>query len=179
MKLRDFLIAILGAMGGQIQSKTKIQKLCYFLSIVLNKDFGFQAHYYGPYSQQVEEALGDLLGMGFVTKTTNNFGAISAGFEVVRYDYSLTKEGKAIYEDIQSTPESNEVINKLKIIGDIDYLKLSIAAKAHYILSKGSQALDVSKIKDKAKSFKWNITEEDIDTAINFLEKMNLVLVAK
>jgi uncharacterized protein YwgA len=51
MKIRDMLLIILGSTGGAIESKTKIQKLCYFLSVFLEEDFGFKAHYYGPYSQ--------------------------------------------------------------------------------------------------------------------------------
>jgi uncharacterized protein YwgA len=178
MKLRDVLVVILGAMEGTIQSKTKIQKLCYFLSIVLQMDFGFRAHYYGPYSQQIEAALDDLLGMGFVTATINKFGVVSGGFEIVRYDYSLTKDGNAMYEDIKSTPSSVEIINfinKLKTMEDIDYLKLSIAAKAYYVLNKEEQPMGKHKIREKAKHFNWDITDVDINSAISFLENIDLV----
>src|SRR4030065_640258 len=118
MKLRDVIITILGAMGDHVESKTKIQKICYFLATILKRDFGFKAHYYGPYSQHVEGALDDLIGMGFVTTATINFGTAPSGFEVVRYDYSLTKDGKIMYENIKSNTESIEItkfINKLKI----------------------------------------------------------------
>jgi uncharacterized protein YwgA len=182
MKLRDVLLIILGQLGGSIQSKTKIQKLCYFLSIVLNIDFGFRAHYYGPYSSQVESALDDLLGIGFVIATINQFGTVSNGFEIVRYDYSLTKDGKAIYQDFSAGPKPAEetviaAINRIKNIGDIGYLELSIAAKTYYIISKKSKFMNTDMISNEANSFDWNITDDDISKAVKFLEKMNLVSV--
>lgn len=178
MKLRDVIITILGAMGDHVESKTKIQKICYFLAIILKRDFGFKAHYYGPYSQHVEEALDDLIGMGFVTTATINFGTAPSGFEVVRYDYSLTKDGKIMYENIKSNTESIEItkfINKLKTPKNIDYLKLSIAAKSYYVLNKEDQPMQKQKIREKAKQFKWDITEGDINSAISFLENIDLV----
>lgn len=174
MRIRDSLIIILGALGGKVQSKTKLQKLCYFLSVMFEFDYGFKAHYYGPYSQQVENALDDLLGIGFVVASRESFGASAGGFEVVRYDYSLTKDGESIYEDLKKLPEAGKIADSLSKMKDFDYLKLSIAAKSFFILKNESKPMNAEKIREKALSFNWNITDTDINTAIDFLKDMSL-----
>lgn len=178
MKIRDALVVILGSVGGTIESKTKIQKLCYFLSIFLGKDFGFKAHYYGPYSQQVENALDELRGMGFVSAERVSFGAVSGGFEVIRFDYSLTSDGKAIYHELKGTSEAKNMIEQLRKMKDFDYVKLSIAAKAYYILKQEGKSMNADKIREKSKNFNWNITDKDINSAIDFLKGLNLVKAA-
>jgi uncharacterized protein YwgA len=178
MSIRDALIIILGALGGKVQSKTKIQKLCYFLSVIFGLDYGFKAHYYGPYSQQVENALDDLLGIGFVTSARESFGASAGGFEVVRYDYSLTKDGKSIYEDLKNLPEAGKISDLIAKMKDFDYLKLSIAAKSFFILKNESKPMNAEKIREKALSFNWKITDTDINTAIDFLKEMHLAKAA-
>lgn len=178
MKIRDALIIILGSMGGTIESKTKIQKLCYFLSIFLSEDFGFRAHYYGPYSQQVENALDELRGMGFVSAERVSFGAVSGGFEVVRFDYSLTSDGKAIFQELKGMLEAKKMMEQLKKMKDFDYVKLSIAAKSYYILKQEGKPMNADKIREKSKNFNWNITDKDINSAIDFLKGLHLVKAA-
>lgn len=178
MKIRDVLIIILGSMNGTVESKTKIQKLCYFLSVFLSEDFGFKAHYYGPYSQQVENALDELRGMGFVSAERVRFGAVSGGFEVVRFDYSLTSDGKAIYQELKRTSEAKHMIEYLKKMKDLDYVELSIAAKSHYILKQEGKPMIADKIREKSKNFNWNITDKEINSAINFLKDLHLVKTA-
>jgi uncharacterized protein YwgA len=178
MKIREALIIILGSLGDTIESKTKIQKLCYFLSIFMNKDFGFKAHYYGPYSQQVDIALDELRGMGFVAAERVSFGAYSGGFEVVRFDYSLTSDGKEIYQVLKGTPEAKEMAAQLKKMKDFDYVKLSIAAKSHYILKQEGKPMNADKIREKSKTFNWDITDKDITSAIDFLKGLHLAKAA-
>ena len=178
MSIRDALIIILGALGGKVQSKTKIQKLCYFLSVIFGYDYGFKAHYYGPYSQQVENALDDLLGIGFVTSARESFGASAGGFEVVRYDYTLTKDGESIYEDLKNLPEAGKISDLIAKMKDFDYVKLSIAAKSHYILKQEGKPMNADKIREKSKNFNWNITDKDINSAIDFLKGLNLAKAA-
>lgn len=178
MGIRDALIIIFGSLGGRVQSKTKVQKLCYFLSVIFGLDFGFKAHYYGPYSQQVENALDDLLGIGFVEAKRERFGAGAGGFEVVRFDYSLTSDGKAIYQELKGTPEAKKMIEQLKKMKDFDYVKLSIAAKSYYILKQDDKPMNADKIREKSKNFNWNITDKDINSAIDFLKGLHLVKAA-
>jgi uncharacterized protein YwgA len=179
MKLKDVLVIIFGELGGSIQSKTKIQKICYFISVLTEKDFGYKAHYYGPYSEQVASALDELVGIGFVSTTTNTFGMYSSdGFEIVRYDYTLTEQGKQMFGILNSSKDFDEIKGlsvQLEKMKGLHYVNLSIAAKAYFVLKKQGQPMTNAKIRDKAKTFGWNIADPQIDSAITFLENMDLV----
>ena len=102
------------------------------------------------------------------------------GFEFKRYDFSLTESGKRFAEILKKKhPEEYKQIKgfarKLREIGDPDYVSLSLAAKAYFILDKAGIAMTDSQILEKAEEFGWNVTEGDITTAVTILEKLDLV----
>jgi len=181
MKTRHLILMLLLASGGTILTKKKIQKELYFLALIARKDLKYRAHYYGPYSSEVEEGLDELIGAGFVNVKEEVFGIDSSrGFEFKRFDFSLTKSGGKLAKilanknlEVYQTIEG--FINNLKELGDPDYLSLSLAAKAHFILSKEGKSMKRSEIGDKAKEFGWNVNDNDIDTAISILKKMGFV----
>jgi len=180
MKMRHLVLMLLEASGGSINSKTKIQKEMYFLSLLMDQDFGFKAHYYGPYSPEVEEGLDELIGAGFVDMRREGFGAVSRGFEVQKYDFFLTDIGKEmasylIEEYADKYSKIKGLVEKLKEIGELDYLNLSIAAKAYFVLDKKGSPMGRKEIIKKAKKFDWNISSDDINSAVKILEKLNLV----
>jgi uncharacterized protein YwgA len=182
MEPRHLILMLLKAYGGNITSKTKIQKMIYFISLILGEDLEFKPHYYGPYSIQVEQGLDELIGAGFVDVTRNIFGVdVSKGFEFKRYDFFLTNSGQKLSDAIEE--DNREEYNKIKDFvgklksktGDPDYLSLSIAAKAYFILEKEGKPMNMNAIKEKAKNFGWNVTKDDIDMAVNILKKLNFV----
>jgi hypothetical protein len=74
-------------------------------------------------------------------------GAVDdSGFEIVRHDFELTDRGKGIAQQKRDqNPDTWEkiesVVTRLKQGGDIDYMKMSIAAKPFFMLSeKGKHA---------------------------------------
>lgn len=95
MTTYDFVQLSLYACGGKIQGRTKLQKTVYFLGLMtghLDK-LGYQAHYYGPYSAEVAEAISTLEGIGFASSTIASVGTVDPqGFEIRRSDYTLTEE---------------------------------------------------------------------------------------
>ena len=58
MRMINFLILTLSAFDGETRGKTRLQKRCFFVSLLAGKleEMGFQPHYYGPYSSEVEDA---------------------------------------------------------------------------------------------------------------------------
>ena len=54
-----FLIGLLDASGGSVRGRTYLQKLTYFVTLLadVKLELGFDAHFYGPYSEIVENAL--------------------------------------------------------------------------------------------------------------------------
>lgn len=171
---------LLKASGDTIVGKTMIQKQNYFLSLILKKDLGFKPHYYGPYSPAVEQALDELIGAGFVDMTRSTFGIdTNTGFEFKRYDFALTKNGKNLAEIVkaenaQTYKEIEEFVKKIEG-NKTDYLSLSIAAKAYFVLDKEGGPMNKDAIKEKANLFGWNITNEDIDKAITILRQLNRI----
>jgi len=171
----------LDAWDGTIKSKTKLQKIIYFISLLLNRDLGFKAHYYGPYSTDVEIALDELIGAGFVDVKHDVWGYdTKCGFESKRYTFSLTESGKKFARSLEEENHSDyskikEFIDKLKEIGNPDYLSLSIAAKSYFIREKEGKTMTKDEIKTKANSFGWRINNNDVDIAVNILSKLNFV----
>ncbi len=69
MNTYDFVQLALYSLGGEIKGRTKLQKTIYFLAITSGADpheFGFGPHFYGPYSEEVADAVDRLKSLGFV-----------------------------------------------------------------------------------------------------------------
>lgn len=178
MEARHLLLLILDACGKKIESKTKLHKIAYFISIILNKDFQFNAYFYGPYSRSIEEGLGELTGIGFVSVSICSYGVDSAhGFEKKRYTYEITKTGEGLLQHLrnQYSDEYETIKKKTDILKGENYVNLSIAAKANFILNKENQPLTLDQIRSKAREFNWKISDGEIDSAIKILENLDFV----
>lgn len=178
MEPRHLLLMILDACENKIQSKTKLHKIAYFTSIILKEDFDFDAHYYGPYSQQIEDGLGELIGLGFLDVNILSYGTDSnIGFEKKRYDYQVTQSGKQISDHIKGkySQQYSTIAQSVKKLKDKGYIELSIAAKAYFILNKENQPLTLEQIRSKAREFRWNIAGPEIESAVQILEELELV----
>jgi len=178
MEARHLLLMILDACGKRIESKTKLHKIAYFISIILKKDFQFNAYFYGPYSRAIEEGLGELTGTGFVNVNICSYGVDSAhGFERKRYSYEITETGEGLLEHLK-TQYSNEyktIKKKADILKGENYVNLSIAAKADFILNEENQPLTPDQIRTKANKFNWKISSAEIESAIGILENLDFV----
>lgn len=170
---------LLDASGGRINSKTKLQKEIYFISLLLKMDLGFKAHFYGPYSPEVEQSTDELVGAGFVNTNREIFGQdTNRGFEFKRYNFSLMESGKELTKMLKKEHHKEykkilRFIEQLQEIGNPDYLSLSLAAKAHFILTEEGNAMTNEQIKEKAEKFNWNVHENDINIAVNILKELN------
>ena len=183
MNAYDFVHMALYAMGGLIRGKTKLQKIIYFLGnkTACLSELSYRAHYYGPYSSDVAEAAGRLRALGFVEQNAAGGGTVdSHGFEVVRYDYSLNEEGKRVAE-LKAKRYSEEwkklqtAARVLEAAGDLDYVKLSIAAKTYFMLDQKQSKANLGELTNLAERFGWSVKPEEISEAAEFLEKMGLV----
>ena len=180
METRDIIAVLLAESDGMICGKTKIQKEMYFLSMVLRKDLDFRAYYYGPYSEEVRWGQDELIGIGFVNMRREALGMEpKGGFEVTRYDFELTESGRRLAEWLQRRhPEESgkigEFVEKLQSIGNPNYISLSMAAKVHYVLGK-TGPLTRAEIRENANALGWAISTEDIEGAVQILEKLGFV----
>ena len=180
MKPTDFLLCLIDASGGSIEGRTLLQKRAFFVTQLIGDDFGlkFDAHYYGPFSSTVEGAATQLKNLGFLQESSTGFGILSDGFEVRRYDYSLTKDGQFIVGRLNKTPEYKRISEATKRIlaaGDPNYMELSIAAKAYFLLKKKEgTGMSVAELIKEAEKYSWNISPQSVKRAISFLKSIDL-----
>jgi uncharacterized protein YwgA len=183
MKTYDFVHLVLYAFDGSIQGRTKLQKIVYFVGALtdLLPDLGYRPHYYGPYSSEVTAAVNELQGLGFLQQTSSSAGAVDPhGFEVARYDYALTPEGKEIaQEKAERFPEEwariRRVAEHLKSLNANDYVKLSIAAKAYFLLGERDGDATIAELVGMMPRFGWNVTRDQVSEAGEFLESLGLI----
>lgn len=185
MKVRSVILIALDAFGGRVIGKTLLQKRLYFMSQLSNEDWGFHAHYYGPYSDLVASELVTLKVQGLVNEKSQYYGAISeSGFEHKRYDYELTDSGREAIQWLKAQYRAEadkiaEAAHSVVAPGELDYMNLSIAAKSYFIVSQsaGTAPMTTHDIAAKAKALSWDIKPEQIAHACRFLSDLKLVNV--
>ena len=183
MDANDFVLLALRAMGGEIRGKTKLQKTVYFLGLMTGHldDLGYRAHFYGPYSEEVADAANRLKSVGFVHRSVAGIGTVDrSGFEVCRTDFALNDDGKQIAEAKAAANSKfwKKLQNAAEILrkaGDIDYMKLSIAAKTYFILGERTGEATMAELVEVAKRFGWKVSRSQVQQAARYLSKLDLV----
>jgi uncharacterized protein YwgA len=178
--VHDFILLSYKAFGGEMKGRTLLQKRVYFLSVIVGEDLGYDAHYYGPYSEQVATGNLELKSLGFIKENVASYGVDSRGFERARYEYNLSDFGlrvadkiALVYKDLWKHLEN--AATRLTAGGDLDYMALSIAAKAYYILKKQGGRATLEEIKELLPKFKWSIDDVQLKNAAEFLKSAALV----
>jgi uncharacterized protein YwgA len=182
MDLRDFVALTLLAAGGEVQGKTKLQKLVYFMGVLTDQldELGYRAHFYGPYSDEVAYAVGQLRAIGAVDQNETDWGYDRRGFEVKRYDYRLNPAGRRYAEGLKrhnrelwdQIQHAIEVYNRS---GDLDYMALSVAAKTYFLLGQRKGKSSMHELAGLAPRFGWSVSPEQIKGAAEYLARLGLV----
>jgi len=183
MNSKEIILTVLEASGGSVQGKTRLQKVIYFLSILLDVDLNYEPHYFGPYSGFVDESLMDLTGIGFVKESCTGFGyPDKKGFEYRRFDYEITPDGNKLLENIKEKSEGDyeKVLTAVAELGELpDYFVLSIAAKIFYVIREKGEVTRRG-FKEEARKLEWgDIDDGNIDTALDFLTSRGFVTITK
>lgn len=180
MTAYDFVHLVLHAAGDRVEGRTKLQKLVYFAGILTDQleELGYKPHFYGPYSSKVAASVDKLRALNFLDQSLASAGAIdSRGFEVARYDYRLTDDGRSIADEkAQEEPHVWERIRQAVHAVEnsrFDYVKLSIAAKA-YFLQKTSPALDADTLGKRCERLGWKVSPKELEEAFNWLKSVGL-----
>ena len=185
MKTYDFVHLVLYAAGGRIEGRTKLQKLVYFAGVLteMHEDLGYRAHYYGPYSSKVTQAIDELRGLGFLEQHKAGAGQMDPrGFEFARYDYALTADGMKIAEE-KSRLRGNawemirEAFSRIETADSSDYLKLSIAAKAFFLVRRAKEPVTDDRLVQMCQNLGWKVSQDQITEAIQWLKSVSLVRV--
>lgn len=183
MKTVDFVHLALLALGGEIHGKTSLQKKVYFVGLLTDKldELGYRPHFYGPYSEDVALAVEDLKTVGFLEQSVvGPFAVDTAGFELKRYDYRLNEVGTRVAQArARLNPELWGQLKRateiLKTAGDLDYMKLSIAAKTYFMLGQQKKPASMEELARLAQRFGWRVSPEEVQEAARYLQKLDLV----
>lgn len=184
MDTLDALLDMIDLNGGRITGRTAIQKLGYFSKIFSIIHPEYRAHYYGPYSADVAEALDDLVHMGFIEKDVETWQ--NTHYEVSpdwrRYRYKVTDDGRkyliVLRKQSAFTKEEahlREIIDICKEEADLDPYILSWAAKVHFILSGSGTAMTCDEVQKAALELNWDLDTDQINRGITLLEKLTLL----
>lgn len=158
---------------GSSVGRTVIQKILYFASKKGCVDIGYTHYYYGPYSREVDNKLNNLVTFGLVTEKKE---LLNKKDEKIRYRYALPENVKDyVQNDLLQSEESSkmlEIVDTLYNACNLDYKKISFAAKVDYIMQEYSVS-DENEVSKKAKELGWEIKHQDYDDAKNMLNAMS------
>lgn len=142
----DAVAQIVSLNGGDLKGRTRLQKSFYFLEALdLGFDFDFQYYHYGPYSEELAEAVQDSVALGLVSQ---DWGQGSYPFAVYR-----SKEG---------TPASDvdgARVRTLTILNKYNAVALELAATADYLATSGygDKAWDETRVRKPTKASNENV----------------------
>ncbi|MBA4064276.1 MAG: hypothetical protein C0501_11290 [Isosphaera sp.] len=183
MTTYDFVHLVLYAAGGEIRGRTKLQKMVYFAGALTGdpRRLGYRAHYYGPYSAEVADAVEELRGLKFLEQRAAGAGTTDEhGFEIARYDYTLTEEGRQVAAEKAAAapaewPRIRAAVEKLAAAPVRDYVRLAIAAKTHLLTRQAGRGLAGEALRAETAAHGWKaFTDEQYDEALQFLEAVGL-----
>jgi uncharacterized protein YwgA len=95
----SLLISAIHLSNGEIKGRKRLQKTVCVLkhAYKIPFEFKFRPYFYGPYCEQLAEAMNVLEAVGLVVEVED---PLPSG--IIQYDYFLTKKGKKVAEDILS-----------------------------------------------------------------------------
>ena len=178
---RDTVLLITHAAGDEVVGRTVMQKLAYFSGLGLNTSLGHRAHFYGPYSSKVEDAVGNAVVAGEMREMVERMEDWYGGPDLQRYTYRLTPEGK---ERVDRLIESNSgewdrirdsVHAVKKVLPTLDQKTLSSAAKTFLIISESPEGVAMADIPSLAKKLGWDLEPEQVSKTIELLKRLDLI----
>ena len=99
---------------------------------------------------------------------------------MARHDFELTKQGSRIADRKAAKhnhwwTQIQKAASLVGEAGDLDYVELSIAAKAYFVLSKLNGQATVETLSAMLPKFGWNVNDKQLENATQFLLKMKLI----
>lgn len=141
---RILALAILHKAGGEIEGRTRFQKLAFLANKQLEKQgldpYDFVALDYGPFAKDLFESLEWLEEKGYVEETENR---TLGGYE--RSDYKLTKKGRHVMDQNdptdggptigQPTKDTESLRTIFEIAGEVvdDYNDMPVSNLIRYV----------------------------------------------
>ena len=126
MELKAFIIRLLEEKGGEIHGRVQLQKIVYFCKALgVNVNASYKLYIYGPYSQQVANALQDCVADDILVESN---GIIKKGIECDDYLGALSGSGNDLSD------RSQEIVRDvLQICNQMNTKELEITATTFFI----------------------------------------------
>lgn len=178
LELLKAILLTIQAADGRISGRTAIQKLVYFETVKNITRAEYRPHYYGPYSEEVANAIQTLVALKFLKEEEVSYGIEPRPWRVFKYE--MSDEGKKAVEQISSEnakeyEQIKSVVETSKNVVGLDANAMSLAAKAYFVLLKGKHAMTCEEIKKDAIDYGWKIPGEvSIDKAVDLLNELGL-----
>ena len=171
MELKQFIAQLLQEKGQPIQGRIQLQKLVYFCKALgADVNANYKLYIYGPYCQQVADALQDCVVDGILTETN---GGIGKGSEFDTFVQYASKSG-----DVLSGTSREIVHDVLNACSQLTTRQLEITATTFFI-NRQLKALFGSDDKDEvikkvteAKGSRFN--EEEISQSYQQVQELFL-----
>jgi len=151
--------------------RTALQKLVYFVSLDIDVDAWFYAHYYGPFSEDVSMEIARLWGHGLVREDVPT--RTKPG-----YTYTLTKGGERLGEKVAGENAGEyakiaSIVEKCRGFCGLRQLQLAFAAKSHYLRTrKNAPRAVASELSSMGSKIGWVMSEDDVNSGLELLRRL-------
>lgn len=171
MDRHDLVVSMLRSNGGKIEGRTVIQKISYFANLRLRIDgIAYRDYFTGPFSTGVARALENLATNLFVRETVR-------ATPIEHYTYDLTDDGQDWADMVEGESPGEHgtvrsVVAACEKHGGLEARPLSCAAKAHFMLEAGQGRGTPAEIRELARDFGWNMTDQEIGRGMALLDEL-------
>jgi hypothetical protein len=183
LKNRDLVLLVAEAAGGTLDGRTVAQKLLYFAGLSLDQPTGHTAYYYGPYSDEFEEALNRAVLASEFSEQVERIPDWRGGPAAMKHIYTLTPRGEEEATRVAEAhaEEAQQVRNTIAAIAEavpgFRQKTLSAAAKIHLIVTEQKRVVTLEELRQLARDLGWRLGQNEIKEAVNVLERLDLVQV--
>jgi uncharacterized protein YwgA len=142
--------------------------MAYLAGSLFSLDLGHHAYFYGPYSASIEGDVEALWLSDLIDEKRRRLGINSNGFEVARYEYSLTDAGQQRLKQIREAfgaeySDLEKFVNHVsEKAGSFHQNILSAVAKVHFIETMENERLKPQQVRELAKNLGWKLSEDQI-----------------
>ncbi|SHF52079.1 hypothetical protein SAMN02746089_02079 [Caldanaerobius fijiensis DSM 17918] len=148
------------SIAGEIDGRKKLQKIVYILkSLGANFMEDFYFHYYGPYSDTLTVELEELKLMNIIEEKKDDGGLFP------KYTYRLKIKNDVIKDNLK------DYSNLINILNEQNARFLELVATIIYFKQEGYSRNEINN-KVKIVKSERKYTDEEIDSAFDFLEKI-------
>lgn len=179
--MRDIVLLVVDAADGTVEGRTIAQKLAYFTGVALHRGLNHQAHFYGPFSRDVEEALTLGVLAGDLGESVERIADWYGGPDALRYSYALTEEGQRRVEELkgQYPDEAARIEETVDAIGtaipEFRQKTLSAAAKIHMIVAEQRRPVAPDEIPRLAQHLGWSLSQDEVNGTVDVLRRLDLM----